>query len=475
MTVSGGVPETREGRLPDSHDASEQEHEGDRRGTPGAPVRALPRGAIAYVLTAFPRLSETFIASEIHRLEQRGLRLRLFVLKSDDPSEPHPVVGRITARPDYLPPTTSLSRTPLLRWLAGNLPAFLPGLLRTARRRPLGVARAAWAALCQSLRARRPGAWPPKVYVKDFLRASEVADRLHTAGDVRHLHAHFCHGTTTVTWLASMMSGIPFSFTAHARDLYNESLNPAGLLERKLRAARFAVTCTEANRTHLMRIANGVPVHRVYHGLNADLAHLLHETRAAAVPADRTVRALGVGRLVPKKGFDVLVDACAVLRRAGLAVDATIAGQEGSHAAEVRRRIAFHGLSDAVHLAGPLAQTALLREYRRATVFCLPCRVAEDGDRDGIPNVLVEAMACGLPVVTTPVSGIPELVADGETGLIVPPDDPEALAAAVMRLHRDPALARRLGRAAEALVRERFDGEQLATMLATLFWPLVAA
>jgi len=470
MTDSGGELGDQEGRLPVPGGVPGGEAATSR----GAPSPAR-RGSIAYVLTAFPRLSETFIASEVHRLEQRGLRLRLFVLKSDDPSEPHPVVRRIAARPDYLPPTTSLSRTPLLRWLAANLPSFLPGLLRTARRRPVGVARAAWAALRQSLRARRPGAWPPKVYVKDFLRASEVVDRLHAAGDVRHLHAHFCHGTTTVTWLASMMSGVPFSFTAHARDLYNESLNPAGLLGRKLRAARFAVTCTEANRSHLARIANGVPVHRVYHGLNADLAGLLKETPVDIPPAGHTVRALGVGRLVPKKGFDVLVDACALLRQAGLAVDATIAGQEGSHAAEVRRRIARHGLGDAVHLAGPLAQAALLREYRRATVFCLPCRVAEDGDRDGIPNVLVEAMACGLAVVTTPISGIPELVADGETGIIVPPDDPEALAAAVMRLHRDTALAGRLGRAAQALVRERFDGEQLATVLAGLFWPLVAS
>src|SRR5215813_5519403 len=145
MTVSGGELGDQEGRLPVPGGVP-----GGEAATPrGAPSPAR-RGSIAYVLTAFPRLSETFIASEVHRLEQRGLRLRLFVLKSDDPSEPHPVVRRIAARPDYLPPTTSLSRTPLLRWLAANLPSFLPGLLRTARRRPVGVARAAWAALRQS-------------------------------------------------------------------------------------------------------------------------------------------------------------------------------------------------------------------------------------------------------------------------------------------------------------------------------------
>ena len=114
-------------------------------------------------------------------------------------------------------------------------------------------------------------------------------------------------------------------------------------------------------------------------------------------------------------------------------------------------------------------------EYRRATVFCLPCRVARDGDRDGIPNVLVEAMACGLPVVTTAVSGIPELVADGVSGLIVPAEDPAALAEALARLQRDPGLAQRLGREAQAVVRERFDGERLAARLELLFRPLVAA
>ena len=128
-----------------------------------------------------------------------------------------------------------------------------------------------------------------------------------------------------------------------------------------------------------------------------------------------------------------------------------------------------------MRLAGPLGQTALLAEYRRATVFCLPCRVAADGDRDGIPNVLVEAMACGLPVVTTGVSGIPELVVDGVNGLLVPSEDPQALAEAIARLHRDPALAERLGRAAQAAVRERFDGERLAGRLALLFQPLVAS
>ena len=431
-------------------------------------------GSIAYLLTGFPRLSETFIASEIHRLEQRGLRLRLFVLKLDDTRAPHPVVARIAARPDYLPRTASFTHTPFLRWLARSLPTFLPGMARIAWWRPRGFVRAVVATVGQAWRARRDGSWPPRV-VKEFLQATALADRLRRAPDVRHLHAHFCHGTATVAWLASMISGIPFSFTAHARDLYQASLNPGGLLRRKIGAARFAVTCTEANRRHLAGIADGVPVHCVYHGLNADLARLLAAAPSGPTPTGPPIRALGVGRVVPKKGFDVLVEACALVRAQGVAVEATIVGDDGAHGAEVRRRIGARGLADAVRLVGPLGQAALLDEYLRATVFCLPCRVAEDGDRDGIPNVLVEAMACGLPVVTTAVSGIPELVVDGVNGILVPPEDPPAFADAMVRLHRDPDLARRLGREAEAAIRERFDGERLATRLALLFRPAVAA
>jgi len=431
-------------------------------------------GSIAYLLTGFPRLSETFIASEIHWLERHGLRLRLFVLKLDERRAPHPVVARIAARPDYLPATPSFTHTPFLRWLARSLPTFLPGIVRLALWRPRGLGRAIVATVVQARGGRRDGAWPPRV-VKEFLQATALADRLRRTPDVRHLHAHFCHGTATVAWLASMISGIPFSFTAHARDLYQPSLNPGGLLRRKVAAARFAVTCTEANRRYLARIAGGVPVHCVYHGLNADLARLLAGARNGRPSAGPSIRALGVGRLVPKKGFDILVEACALLRAQGVAVSATIVGENGAHGPEVEQRIAARGIVDAVRLVGPLGQAALLDEYLGATVFCLPCRVADDGDRDGIPNVLVEAMACGLPVVTTAVSGIPELVVDGVTGLLVPAEDPQALADAMLRLHRDPDLARRLGGAAEAAVRERFDGERLAAGLARLFRPAVAA
>ncbi len=437
-----------------------------------APHTTARGGAVAYVLKGYPRMSELFIASEIYRLEQLGVPLRLYVIKPADETQRHGIVARIKSKPDYLPATTSLTKTTLRRWLAAHLKDFLPSLRGVARRRPAGLARAAATAFAQAFRARRSfWSWPRKVYLKEFLQAATVADRVLRAGDVRHLHAHFCHGATTVAWLASLMTGLSFSFTAHAKDIYCESLNPSGLLRRKMRAARFVVTCTDANREHLLGVEPRARVQCIYHGLNAEFTELLGGTNGAARPSTngRRLRALGVGRLVEKKGFDVMVEACGILRTRDVPFEAVIVGEHGEHEPEIRRRIDALGLGDSVRLAGPMEQTRLYEEYRSAGVFCLPCRVLDNGDRDGIPNVLMEAMACGLPVVTTPVSGIPEIIRDGVNGRLVPPDDPAALADALMRLDADPRLAESLSAEARVTVRERFDGERFAAELAALF------
>jgi glycosyltransferase involved in cell wall biosynthesis len=441
---------------------------------------------VAYVVKGYPRLSETFIASEIYRLEQTGIPLRLYVLKPVEPHErdaPHAIVGRIRARPTYLPGVTSLSGVPRLRWLRSNVPSFRGAIRRTVRRKPLGLARAGLAAFGDSIRGREHWwALPRKAFIRDFVLAIGLADRLLDAPDVTHLHAHFAHGTTTVTWYASRITGVPFSFTGHARDIYTEKLNPGGLLPRKLRAARFVVTCTETNRRHLERLADGTAVHRIYHGLNADFARLL----AGAVPDqfrsgaghNGSFRVLAVGRLVAKKGFDVLVEAVGILAERGVPVEAVLVGHRAPLEPEVgprlERDVSRLGLETRVRFVGSMAQAELLDEYRRASVFCLPCRVADTGDRDGIPNVMVEAMACGVPVVSTTVSGIPELVSNRVDGILVPPEDPVELAAALLELYRDPELGRHLGQQAEATVRERFDGDLLVDELAALLTEAMA-
>jgi glycosyltransferase involved in cell wall biosynthesis len=427
------------------------------------------QGSIGYVLMGFPRLSETFIASELHRVERAGISVRLFVLKPVEERERgsrHPVVDRIAAEPRYLPDTSSLT-APLHRWRPRHLKPFWPAIRRVARRRPRGLARALATTAGQSLRDRRtPLSGPRKVYVKELIQAIALADLLLDAPEVRHLHAHFAHGTTTVTWHAATVAGLPFSFTGHARDIYAPELNPHGWLRRKLLASRFAVTCTEANVRHLKAIAPEAEVHLVYHGLNADFARLVGDAPAAM--SNGRLRVLGVGRLVAKKGFDVLVEACAELRRRDVPFEALIVGQDDKHGDAVRERIAALGLTDRIALPGPMGQAELLGEYRRAGVLAMPCRVLEN-DRDGIPNVLVEAMAAGAPVVATGVSGIPELVEHEVNGLLIEPDDPKALADALIRLHEDRELASSLATAGRRTVRERFDGDRLARRLAELF------
>jgi len=433
---------------------------------------------IGYVLMGFPRVSETFISSEVHRVEQAGVPLRLFVVKAVEERERvlrHPVVDAIRARPERLPDASPLT-APLHRWRPADLAPFMPALRCVLCRRPLALARTTGTVLVQALRDRRtPLSGPRKVYVKELLQAIALAGRLLAAPDVGHLHAHFAHGTTTITWHAARITGLPFSFTGHARDIYAGHLNPKGWLRRKLLAARFVVTCTGANCDHLARIAPEARVHLVYHGLNADFSRLLAENgpapeNGAAAP----LRVLAVGRFVAKKGFDVLVDACALLRARGVPFEAVIVGQEDKHSATVLEHIARHGLEGHVRLPGAMSQDGLLREYRRAGVLCMPSRLLPD-DRDGIPNVLVEAMAAGTPVIASAVSGIPELVEHEVNGLLVPPEDPEALADALQRLHRDRELGRRLARTGRETISGRFDGERQAVRLAGLFREAVAA
>jgi glycosyltransferase involved in cell wall biosynthesis len=423
--------------------------------------------AIAYVLKSFPRLSETFIASEIYRLERRGVALRLFVIKPSHEPFAHPIVGAIRAPVIQLPKAPPISAMSAARWLARHLRGFARPLARQVWRHPFRTARAAAIAFAHAVRARkRTWGWPRKSTLKEFLQAAALADAIHAAGDVRHIHAHFCHSATTVAWLAAMITGLPLSFTAHAKDVYCADLNPAGLLARKLNAARFVVTCTDANRAHLQALT-ATPVYCVYHGLDVEFARLcgVHpEPRRF----DRRVRALAVGRLVAKKGLDVFIEACAILRARGVEFEATIVGERGDQEEALRALVAARGLTEMVTFTGPMTQAALFAQYTRATVFCLPCRVLDNGDRDGIPNVMAEAMACGLPVVTTAVSGIPELLTDGVHGVLVAPDQAGQVADAIEALHQDPTLAARLSGNARARIRDRFDGDTTAATLSKL-------
>jgi glycosyltransferase involved in cell wall biosynthesis len=437
------------------------------------PEETAMRTKVAYVMNGFPRLSETFITHEIHQLERLGLKLRLFSIKRENELLVHPVVAAIQAPLTYLPKATSVSGTTLLGWLAQNLPTFGRAHLRVLARHPLRWLRTAGSALGLAWRHRgRDEAGRlrlRKVYVKEFLQAGEIADQVQRAADVGHLHGHFCHGVATITWFASRMTGIGFSFTAHAKDIYQAELNPGRLLERKLGAARFVATCTCAN-AQVLRARHERPdeVHAIYHGLDTDwFAPAPRAPRGtAADPLPPLV--LAVGRFVEKKGFDHLLRACARLRDAGTAFRCVIVGEMGSAHAALLRLIEQLQLSAQVQLRSAVAQDELRRIYAQARVFALPCQIMEDGDRDGFPNVLAEAMAMGVPVVSTAISGIPELIDHGVHGLLVEPRDAGALALALQRVIEDEGLYAELSAQGRARICERFDSRRTTLALRDL-------
>ena len=429
-------------------------------------VPPAPPAEIAYVLKGFPRLSETFIAHEIHRLERAGLRLRLISIKREDEPRRHRVVDRIRAPLSYLPAVTSLSGRRLPGWLRENTGRFAGAHLRLLRRRPARYLAVLGSALAMCRRYRTSTFGLRKVFVKEFMQAGYIADQILAAGTVRHLHGHYCHGVATITWLASRLSGIPWSFTAHAKDIYQADLNPGDLLARKVAAATFVATCTAANRRHLReRCPAGAPIHTVYHGLDTE-----YFAPAAAGPAGRQAPlVLSVGRLVEKKGFEYLVEACARLREAGVPFRALIVGEAGDASERIAGLIRERGLAEQLRIRDAVVHDELREIFREAAVFVLPCQVAGAGDRDGIPNVLVEAMAMGVPVVSTPISGIPELVENGVNGMLVPSRDGEALAAAIEKILGNPAEGARLAEAARRTVCERFDATRTTLALRDLF------
>ncbi len=430
----------------------------------GGKLQTTSERSVAYVMNGFPRLSETFIAHEIHQLERLGQSLRLYSVKREREPLVHPVVGAIRAPLVYLPEASSLSGTSLLPWLRANLGTFWPAHAALLKQRPLAWLHTATSAFALALQHRPSAFTLRKVFIKEFLQAGWIANAVRRDSAVTHLHGHFCHGVATITWFASRLSGLPFSFTAHAKDIYQPELNPGRLLERKLGAARFVATCTCAN-AQVLRARHPRPddVHAIYHGLDTEF----FSPRPAATVDDRPL-VLAVGRLVEKKGFDQLIAACALLKRRGASFRCLIVGEDGDAGDALRAQIAALDVADVVQLQGAVAQDALREIYRGAHAFALPCRITADGDRDGFPNVLAEAMAMGVPVVTTPISGIPEMIDDGQHGLLVE-GDAASLADAIERLLTDSALHARLARAARERICERFDSRRTTLALRDLF------
>lgn len=427
-----------------------------------------PDAEVAYILKGFPRLSETFIAHEIHLLEIMGMRLRLFVIKPSDETKVHDVVRRIKAPISHLPQLGTLSGNSLWKWLIDNFEAFKAPHRALLAARPLAYVKTLVAALGLAIKHRAHLFAPlRKVFIKEFIQAGSIAAQILESPGIRHLHGHFCHGATTITWFVSQLTGLPFSFTAHAKDIYQVDQNPGDLLERKMHAARFVTTCTSTNHHHLAQLAPKCDhVHTVYHGLDTEY---FAPSRQATATSDTLPNILSVGRFVEKKGFEFLIEACAELRNQGVEFRCTLIGERGDQSERIAALVEANRLQDVVDVRNAVTQQELRDIYAQATMFVLPCLVTADGDRDGIPNVLAEAMAMGLPVISTAISGIPELIDEGIDGLLVPERNSSALTEAMHSLIRDDALRARLSRAARAKIVNRFDSRRTTLKLRALF------
>jgi colanic acid/amylovoran biosynthesis glycosyltransferase len=383
---------------------------------------------IAYVVAEFPSLSETFILREISALVERGVDVRIFALKPPASGTVHAEAAALADRVVYGPGTD----------FPGKL---LRGLVATIRS-PRAFVRG-------TRSVRLPGQNSPAMWLRSAwtcIRALSLATAARKAG-IDRIHAHFAFHTTDVATLIAQWLHVPCSVSVHARDIYTQ-IGP--VLSWRLHEAGLITACTVHGRDHLLRSCPGIAPERVRlvrHGLRPDE----YEATSGDGPF-----VLAVGRLEEKKGFSYLLEACGILKERGVHLQLTIVG-EGTQNRTLRDLAERLSLDDRVVFAGALEQFLVEQLYRQAQVFVLPSVVASDGDHDGLPNVLLEAGAMSLPVVSTTVGGIPEFVTDGENGFLVPQRDAETLADRIETLLGDADLRERMGAAGRKRVAAEFD------------------
>lgn len=390
---------------------------------------------IAILLKGYPRLTETFIAQEILALEQRGFALEIWSMRRPHDAARHPMHAQIRAPVTYLP--EYLYREPLrvargLAWAVRRpgFRAFLSAALRDLRRDPTAS------------RLRRIG--------QAMVLGREVP------GDLAHLHVHFLHTPASVARYCAILTGRAWSFSAHAKDIWT---TPDWELSEKLADAAWGVTCTQDGLARLRDLAPEGRVALAYHGLDLGRFPAPPPARAprdGSDPAD-PLRLLCVGRFVAKKGHDDLVAALALLPK-DLHWRLALIGS-GECAAAIAGEVRRLGLAGRVEFRGSRSQPEVIAAMREADLFVLPTKRAESGDRDGLPNVLMEAASQRLPILASAFAGTTEFVADGTHGLLVEPGDPAALAAAIVRLARAPALRARLSATAYGRLRADFAME----------------
>ncbi len=400
----------------------------------------------AFVLKGYPRISETFIAQEILALERAGMNLVIVSLRKPTDKNLHPVHREISAQVLYLPEylRNAQLRVLLAWWQARRLPGY-----RRAFR--------AWLAdLKRDFSRNRIRRWG-----QALVMAVELPENF------TRFHSHFLHTPASVTRYAALCRQVPWSASAHAKDIWT---SPDWELAEKLESADWTVTCTRYGWEHLKSLAKDESkVHLVYHGLDLERFSPPDQPKKKETTPKNTepVNLLSVGRAVEKKGFDVLVAALALLPE-NLNWHWTHIGG-GELINSLKQQAIMAGIDERISWLGSQPQEKVLQQYRTSDIFLLPCRVARDGDRDGLPNVLVEAQSQALACISTPISGVPELIEDGVNGLLAESENAQALAAAIRQLSENRSLRVQLGKSGLQRVHDRFSHEKGIAQLLDLF------
>jgi len=410
-----------------------------------------PTPTLGYILKGYPRISETFISNEILLLERLGFTMRLFPMRQPRESFSHASVKEIAAQVDYLPTELLVDFPRLLRpniFLAAKKPKHFRETLRTAAQ---GISKGKELAT-----------------LKHLLQAGYLTNtHLEKDASIAQLHGHFAHSPTSVTMFASLLSSIPFSFTAHAKDIYTSDKEK---LRRKIAQAKFVVTCTRHNKKYLDTLAGesstpiSTPIYCVYHGIDTTL----FQQTGASFATHKPFKILTVARMTAKKGLPTIYQALAGLQAQGVRFEHTLIG-DGDDREQILALIAELGLTEHCRWIGTRTHEEVLLHFKASDLFVLGCEIAANGDRDGIPNVLVESLAMGVPALSSAVSAIPEILIDGKTGMTVPPSQPEQLGKAMLRILTDEQLRRQLIAGGLELVKDTFDNSRWIETLAEIF------
>lgn len=404
---------------------------------------------IAYIVKRYPRYSETFIVNEILAHEAAGAEIHIFALRPPSDTHFQDKIARVRAPVTYLRKPAQGRSNPSITTLIPNSASYF------------------WSELKEAAQVF-PDLWGKLEYAAAegssvVYQAAWLAQEIRLRG-ITHLHAHFGSVATSVARLAAHFADVPYSFTAHAKDIFHESVDPEDL-RRKLRDAASVVTVSDYNVAYLRQQfgADASRVRRIYNGM--DLAELSYQA-----PAERSPTILSVCRLVEKKGLTHLIDACALLRQWGVEFSCQIVGT-GPLEGALRSQIQALHLDDWVDILGPRPQQEVFKLMEQAAVFAAPYVIGSDGNRDGLPTALLEAMALGTPCVATDVTGIPEIIRQDDTGLLVDQGDSEGLAVALRRLLTEATLRDSVAAQARSLIEAEFDIARNAAELRSHFQP----